>query len=176
VRFVTGPDYQVSPAALGAAAAGVEAVVEPGAGRGVAALGLVPGDVGHAGLSSVFLVFCDRWEWGVREAVGRSADLSEELRAAAKAYGRADRDGADLVVRVVYDVVGDPAEVGDSWADVAAAALPNREMPEWGDVGAEWANTARDLADHTWPALIARALAGENPFAGQLDDLRPIVE
>ena len=35
---------------------------------------------------------------------------------------------------------------------------------------------AGDLADHSWPALIARALAGEDPFAGQLDDLRPIVE
>jgi len=70
----------------------------------------------------------------------------------------------------------DPAKAGDTWADVAAAALPDREMPEWGAVAAEWADSARDLADHTWPALIARALAGENPFAGQLDDLRPIVE
>ena len=176
MRFVTGPDYQVSPAALGAAAAGIEAVVEPGADRGVVALGPVPGDVGHAGLSSVFLVFCDRWEWGVREAVGRGADLASDLRAAADAYGLVDRNGADLLARLVYDVVGDPAEAGDTWAEVAAAALPDREMPEWGAVGAEWADTARDLADHTWPALIARALAGENPFAGQLDDLRPIVE
>ena len=82
----------------------------------------------------------------------------------------------DLLARLVYDVVGDPGRGGDTWADVAAAALPDREMPEWGAVGAEWADTARDLADHSWPALIARALAGENPFAGQLDDLRPIVE
>jgi hypothetical protein len=176
VRFVSGSDYQVSPAALGAAAAGVEAVVEPGAGLGVAALGPVPGDVGHAGLSSGFLVFCDRWEWGVREAVGRGADLASDLRAAAGSYGLVDSGGEELLARLVYDVVGDPAEVGDTWADVAAAALPDREMPGWGELGAEWADTARDLADHTWPALIARALAGENPFAGQLDDLRPIVE
>lgn len=176
MRFVTGPDYQVSPASLGAAAAGFDAVAEPGAGRGVAALGSMPGDVGHPGLSSVFLVFCDRWEWGVREAVGRGADLASDLRAAANAYGLVDSDGEDLLARLVYDVVGDPAEAGDTWADVAAAALPDRGMPEWGDLGAEWADTARDLADHTWPALMARALAGEDPFAGQLDDLRPIVE
>jgi hypothetical protein len=171
---MTGPDYAVSPAALGEAAAGIKAVGRPDA--DVVALGPAPGDVGHAGLSSTFVAFCDRWEWGLREAVGRGGELAEELRAAAGAYERVDGDGEHLLARLVYDVVGDPAEAGDTWADVAAAALPDREMPEWGAVGAEWAATARDLADHTWPALIARALAGENPFAGQLDDLRPIVE
>jgi len=171
---MTGPDYAVSPAALGEAAAGIEAVGRPDA--DVAALGPAPGDVGHAGLSSTFVAFCDRWEWGLREAVGRGGELAEELRAAAGAYERGDGDGEHLLARLVYDVVGDPAEPGDTWAEVAAAALPDRDMPEWGAVGAEWADAARDLADHTWPALIARALAGENPFTGQLDDLRPIVE
>ena len=107
---------------------------------------------------------------------GRGADLADELRAAGDAYGLVDGDGEDLLARLVYDVVGDPGRAGDTWADVAAAALPDRGMPDVGRVGAEWADTGRDLADHTWPALIARALAGEDPFAGQLDDLRPIVE
>ena len=106
---------------------------------------------------------------------GRGADLADELRAAADAYGLVDGDGQDLLARLVYDVVGDPAEAGDTWADVAAAALPDREMPEWG-AGRGVGRHRRDLADHSWPALIARALAGEDPFAGQLDDLRPIVE
>jgi len=55
---MTGPDYAVSPAVLGAAAAGIEAVGRPDA--DVAALGPAPGDVGHAGLSSTFVAFCDR--------------------------------------------------------------------------------------------------------------------
>jgi hypothetical protein len=136
----------------------------------------VPGDVGHAGLSSTFLLFCDRWVWGVRDAVRTAEDLADELRAAGAAYGRAEGDGERLLARIAYDVVGDPSGVGDTWAEVAAAALPDREMPNWAELGAEWVDTAADLADHTWPALIARVLAGENPYAGQLDDLRPIVE
>ena len=171
---MTDPDYAVSPAALGAAAADIEAAGSPDA--DVAALGPMPGDVGHAGLSSTFVAFCDRWEWGLREAVGRGGELAEELRAAAGAYERAEGEGEHLLARLVYDVVGDPSARGDTWADVWAAVLPDREPPRWGSTGAAWADTARDLADHTWPALIARVLAGENPFAGQLDDLRPIVE
>ena len=113
----------------------------------------------------------------VRKAYGDVVALDGvDLRAAAGAYGSADGDGEDLLARLVHDVVGDPAEVGDTWADVAATAVPERAMPEWDALGAEWAGTAQDLADHTGPALVARVLAGENPFAGQLDDLRPIVE
>jgi hypothetical protein len=175
VRFVTGPDLQVSPAALGAVAVGIASAGGPSAGD-VAALGPVPGDVGHPGLSSGFLVFCDRWAWEVRE-VGRAAeDLAEELRAAAAAYGRTEGEGERLLARIAYDVVGDPGAVGDTWAEVAAAGRSDPEMPEWGALGDEWADTASDLAEHTWPALIARVLAGENPYSGQLDDLRPIVE
>jgi hypothetical protein len=170
---MAGPDYVVSPAALGEAAACIEAVGRPGA--DVAGLGPVPGDVGHAGLSSTFVAFCDRWAWGLREAVGRGAELAEELRAAAGAYERVDGDGEHLLARLVYDVVGDPSAEGDTWADVGAAVPPDRELPRWGPLAAEWADTAQDLADHTRPALIARVLAGENPFTGQLDDLRPIV-
>jgi len=171
---MTGPDYAVSAAALGETAAGIEAVGRPDA--EVAALGPVPGDVGHAGLSSTFVAFCDRWEWGLREAIARGGELAEELRAAAGAYARAEGEGEHLLARLVYDVVGDPSAEGDTWADVWAAVAPDREPPRWDLLGAEWADTAQELADHTWPALVARVLAGENPFAGQLDDLRPIVE
>jgi hypothetical protein len=173
---VTGPDYQVSPASLGDVAAGIETVVSGLAGGGVAALGPVPGDVGHAGLSATFLLFCDRWEWGVRAAVRTCDDLVEELRAAGDAYRRAEGDGEDLLARIAYDVVGDPSAVGGTWADVFSATLPDREMPDWGELGGQWTNTTEDLAEHAWPSLIARVLAGENPFAEQLDDLRPIAE
>ena len=83
----------------------------------------------------------------------------------------------DLLARLVYDVVGDPAEAGDTWEDVAAAALPDRGMPDWGAARRGSGPTPPGISPTTsWPALIARALAGEDPFAGQLDDLRPIVE
>jgi hypothetical protein len=181
---MTGPDLVASPAAFAETAAGIDAVLDglraagsPAAaelGRRVAALGPVPGDVGHAGLSCVFVVFCDRWEWALRAAVRRGEDLADELRAAGDTYGHAEGEGHDLLARLVDDVVGDPGTVGDTWEDVAAAVLPDRRMPDWGELGGQWADTAGDLADHSWPALIARVLSGENPYAGQLDDLRSI--
>jgi len=178
---MTGPDLAASPAAFAEAAAGIEAVLDglraAGAAElGVAALGPLPGDVGHAGLSCTFVEFCDRWEWALRAAVRRDEDLADELRAAGDTYGRAEGGGHDLLGRLVYDVVGDPGTVGETWEDVAAAALPDRRVPDWDDLGRQWADTADDLAAHSWPALIARVLAGENPYAGQLDDLRPIAE
>lgn len=174
---MAGPDLVVPSAAFVEAAAGIEAVLdglgaqEPG--HRVASL---PGDVGNTGLSSTFVVFCDRWQWALRAAVRSDEDIADELRAAGDTYGHAEGAGHDLLARLVYDVVGDPATAGDTWEDVAAAAQPDRRMPEWGALGGQWAATADDLADHSWPALIARVLAGENPYADQLDDLRPIAE
>ncbi len=180
---MTGPDYEVSPAALAEAADGIESVIDelrllgpPGVaelGRGVASLGSLPGDLGHAGLSSAFLVFCDRWEWGVRAAVRLGENLADELRAARVAYMQAD-DG--LLARVAFDVVGDPGTVGDTWADVTASMVPDQALPDWGELGAQWADTARDLVERSGPGMIARALRGEDPYADQLDDLRPIAE
>lgn len=180
---MTGPDYEVSPAALAETADGIEAVIDelralapPGAadsGRGVAVLGAKPGDVGHAGLSSAFAGFCDRWEWGLRAAVRLGEDLADEVRAAGALYAHTD---GSLLARVVFDVVGDPGATGDTWADVTAALVPDQRMPDWGELGGQWVDTGRDLAEHSWPGMIARALRGEQLDAGPLDDLRAIVD
>jgi hypothetical protein len=172
---MTGPDYEVPPAALGETAAVLEGVRASGP-SGVARLGPMPGDVGHAGLSSAFLVFCDRWEWCVRDAIRVGEDLADDLRAAEAAYGHADGAGRNLLARIAFDLVGDPVGVGETWEDVEASRIPDRGMPDWGDLGGLWADTADDLAARSWPGMIARALRGADPFAGQLDDLRPVVE
>ncbi|MBV9922702.1 MAG: hypothetical protein JOY78_17875 [Pseudonocardia sp.] len=183
---MSGPDYEVSPAALAEAAAGVDAVIDelralgpPGAaqaGRGVAALGLEPGDVGHAGLSSAFLVFCDRWDRGLRDAVRTAAELADDLRSAGTVYGRADGGAHSVLARIAFDLVGDPGSAADTWEDVGAAVAPDRGMPDWSSLASQWADTADDVAARSLPAVVARALRGEDPHAGQLDDLRPIVE
>jgi len=183
---MTGPGFAMLPAALAETAAGIEAVIEElrplapfGAaetGRGVAQLGLLPGDVGHAGLSSAFLAFCDRWEWGVRAAVRLGADLADDLRAAGAAYGHAEHAGQSLLARIAYDVVGDPGGSGDTWDDVGASIVPDARMPNWGDLGAQWAAAAGDVALRSWPGTIARALLGDDPYTDQVDDLRPVVE
>jgi hypothetical protein len=183
---MTGPGYAVLPAALAETAAGIEAVIDElrplapfGAaetGRGVAQLGSLPGDVGHAGLSSAFLVFCDRWEWGVRDAVHLGVDLADDLRAAGTVYGHADGAGHNLLARIAFDVVGDPGGFGDTWDDVGASIVLDRRMPNWGELGGQWADTAGDVALRSWPGTIARALRGNDPYTGQVDDLRPVVE
>lgn len=183
---MTGPGYEVMPAALAETAGGIEAVIEElrplapfGAaetGRGVAQLGSLPGDVGHAALSSAFLVFCDRWEWGVRDAVRLGVDLADDLRAAGTVYGHADGAGQSLLARIAFDVVGDPGGFGDTWDDVGASIVPDRRLPDWGELGGQWADTMGDVATRSWPGTIARALRGDDPYAGQVDDLRPVVE
>lgn len=170
---MTGPDYEVSPAVLAEAATAIEAVPAP---SGVAQLALLPGDVGHAALSSAFVAFCDRWEWGVRDAVRVGEDVADDLRTSAAAYGHADGAGKNLLARFAFDLVGDPAGVGETWADVGASLVPDRGMPDWGELGGQWADAADDLAARSWPGMIARALRGADPFAGQLDDLSRVVE
>jgi hypothetical protein len=183
---MTGPDYAVSPTALNATAAGIEAVIDglralgpPGKvelGRGVAQLAPSAGDVGHPGLSSAFLLFCDRWEWGVRTGVRVGEDLAADLRATDAAYRHAEGADQNLLARIAFDLAGDPAGVGETWEDVATSTVPQRGVPDWDELGGQWADTADDLAARSWPGMIARALRGADPFAGQLDDLRPIVE
>jgi hypothetical protein len=184
---MTGPDYVVSPLALDVTAAGIEAVLGglrslgpvgvAEEGRGVAALAALPGDVGHAELSTAFVAFCNRWEWGVRAAVRSGEDMAEGLRAAGASYGQADSMGKDLLARVVLDVVGDPgAPTADAtMADVEATQQLDRRMPDWGRLGSQWADAGRDLVEGSSPGLLMRALQGRDVLDDQLDDLLPVV-
>ncbi len=183
---MTGPDYQVSPAALDETAAGIEAVLDglralgpvgsAEEGHGVVRLASMPGDVGHAALSTAFVAFCNRWEWGVRDAVRTGRDMADELRAAAASYGHADEAGEDLLARVAYDLLGDPGAAGDTWADVAASGVPDWRMPDWSELAGRWADTGRAAVDNSLPELVERAADGVGPLDRALDDLRPIVQ
>jgi hypothetical protein len=183
---MTVADYEVSPAALERTAAGIETVLDGlralgplGAaeeGRGVARLGPMPGDVGHAGLSTAFVAFCNRWEWGVRAAVRRGRDMAEGLRAAGESYGSADGAGQDLLARLASDLAGDPGAAGGTWAEVAAEQMPEWRMPDGEALAAGWATTGRDLLDHSLPGMVGRMVQGGGLLADPFDDLRPIAE
>lgn len=184
---MTGPGYGVSTSALDATAAGIEAVLSglralgplgmAEEGRGVVTLASLPGDVGHAGLNTAFVAFCDRWEWGVRTAVRSGEDMAEGLRAAGAAYGQADSWGQVLLARVAFDIVGDPdgLSADETPADLEAAQRPETRMPEWGRIGQEWADLGRDLVEGSAPGLVIRELQGADVLDDQLDDLLPIV-
>jgi hypothetical protein len=180
---MTGPDYVVSPAALAATAAGIEAVLSglrslgplgmAEEGRGVAALAGSPGGVGHAGLSTAFVAFCNRWEWGVRAAVRDGEDMADGLRAAGVSYGRADSLGEGLLARVALDIVGDPGAptAAATPTDVEAAQQLDQRMPDWGRLGGQWADVGRDLVEGSSPGLLVRGRHGADVLDDQLDDL-----
>ncbi|HEY0813241.1 MAG TPA: hypothetical protein VGE11_08150 [Pseudonocardia sp.] len=183
---MTGPDYVVSPPALEGTASGIEAVLGglrslgpvgvAEQGRGVATLSAAPGDVAHAGLSTAFTAFCNRWEWGVRAAVRAGEDMAAGLRAAGASYGRADSVGEDLLARVLFDVVGDPGAPSEeaTMADVDEAQQPDRRMPDWSRLGGQWADVGRDLVEGSAPGLIVRELGGADVLGDELGDLLPV--
>lgn len=185
---MTTPDYAVSRSALDETAAGIEAVLgtlralgplgTAEEGRGVVRLAPMPGDVGHAALNTAFVAFCDRWEWGVRAAVRAGEEMADGLRASGASYGQADGVGQNLLARVALDIVGDPAaaNTGASWADVMAAAQPDRRQADWAQMGGRWADTGRDLLDGSGIGLITAELRGADVWADQLDDLRSIAD
>jgi hypothetical protein len=183
---MTGPDYVVSPSALDVTAAGIEAVLGGlrslgplgGAeeGRGISTLAGLPGDLGHAGLNTAFVAFCNRWEWGVRAAVRNGEEMADGLRAAGASYGHADSMGEDLLARVVLDIVGDPgASTTDATvADLEATQQLDMAMPDWSRLGGQWADVARDLVEGSSPGLIVRELQGAGALDDQLDELQAV--
>lgn len=180
---MTGSDFEVAPEALDEIAVGIETVLDglrglgpPGAaqrGRGVEELAALPGDVGPTPLNPAFAAFCLRWEWGVRAAVQDGEDLVDGLRAAVTTYGRADDEQANVFARVAFDLLGDPAGEGDTWADVAAARRPDPRPLDPAVLAASWDDAAHAFVTDSWAATVVRALRGDPP-PDPLDDLRPI--
>lgn len=166
----TRTGYVVTPTALADAARGVDAVLErlrslglgvgrAEAGRGVQALALRTGPVGHAGLGEAFGTFCSRWEWGVRALVQGGREMAAGLSAAGAAYAEADQGG--MFQRILP---GGDATADRSWAEVGRS------------VAGTWTAVWRDAAENSGPGMVARALNGDVPVQGQLDDVARLSE
>jgi len=184
-----GEGYQVDPRDLDEAAAGVHAVLDAltaigvgkgvaGQGRGVSVIPALAGPIGHDGLERALTAFCGRWEWGVRSAVQTGRDMAGDLTATARTYTEGERHPAGLLGRIYADLTGDPradpaAAQGRTWEELlaphpesaadAAAALDG--------AGRTWVDTARDLAANSVPGMVGSALTGQDPLAGQSEDL-----
>jgi hypothetical protein len=172
VTQLPAPGYQVTPAALAEAARGVEDVLgelrslgvgagRAEAGRGVWALAARTGPSGPPGPGAAFEAFCSRWEWGVRALVRAGREMAEGLAAAGVAYAGADHDHGGLFQRIL------------SGGDVAA------DRP-WADVGRSvsetWSAVGRDVAENSGPGMLVRALEGDDPLQGHLDDVARLHE
>lgn len=179
-----GEGYQVTPADLDAAAQGVREVVEQltalshaagwaQQGRGSVLLAGDSGPIGHAGLGEALAAFSSRWEWGVRAAVRTGHEMAAGLRESAQAYEQGEDTPIRLLQRLVLDLTGDPR--GDPGAARPLATGSGETLQDWqhtaDSVAATWSATGRDVRDNSTPGMLARALHGENPVAGQLDDV-----
>lgn len=191
---MTAPDgYRASPAALTEAAAGIEdaltelrsidSVGEAQVGRGTSHLVLGVAAVGHTGLAEALAGFCTTWEWGVRDLVQAGTRIVDGLNGTATSYQKAERAVEDVLRRVVSDSTADPrADPGTaatrSWEQLLAPQHPDHGgWQQTADrAGATWTDTAHDVWENSAPGMIERALNGENPVQGQLDDLQGLSE
>lgn len=190
---MTASGYRAEPAALTAAADGIEAVVgelaplttagRASAGRGVSELELDAAQFGHDGLGEVFSTFCRRWEWGVRGLAQDGSAMAEGLRESGRAYEQADQATGSALSRLISVAAGDPRAgpeqaVRQSPEDIARSAAP--EGPDaWSRAGESmartWSDVGRDVVD-TGTDRISRALDGQNPYGAEVDSLHEIVE
>jgi uncharacterized protein YukE len=189
---VTG--YEVSPDALKEAAEGIRkaigALKEIGnaeladAGRGVTAMEMPDGTVGHAGLAKAFDDFCERWEWGVRDLIQAGGQIADDLEGTGTIYAKAEQVATDLLKRLAVDAEGDPhadsAKAKDeSWQQIADGMKPDSSPESFekakDDMAKTWQRTGEDLVRNNGISQIARVLGGEDVIGQELGGLKEIV-
>ena len=190
--------FGVDPAMLARTAQGIRGVVDTlgevghgylaESGRGLEFLALDGEESGHPMVADAVGGFVGRWAWGLRGLVQDGQAVAEALDAAGIEYDGMDTSASGWLRRLTTAAVGDPgANLDDaqngSWGDVGQGLLPDfsaesrRESAE--RTTEVWRETGADVLDQSIPGRIGRALDGENPFAGDLEDLgslREIVE
>ncbi len=191
---MTASGYQAAPAAMSDAADGIDGLVaelgslttvgRAGAGRGVAGLELGPDEFGHDELAAAFATFCGRWEWGVRALVQSGTELADGLRESLRAYQDAEGEVGSTFSRLLSDVVGDPRADPEQAAhrtpeEILRGATPDRSAESWSRAGESiadtWSGVGSDVLA-TGEDRLRRLVAGENPYAPELDALNEIVE
>jgi hypothetical protein len=172
--------YQVSPAGLQAAAAGINGTIaelktlgfteSAEEGRGFGNLELTGVQTGHEGLRSSFADFCNRWSWGVRTLVKDGNSIAQQLGVQAGTY----HDNEQYVVGVRTDAVnavaGNPRASEDqvekssfgqiltNTPDYSAASFQKAGQTiakTWSGVAKDAAQTAKNIAEAAGPAAQA---------------------
>ncbi|MFJ3904328.1 hypothetical protein [Streptomyces sp. NPDC090025] len=95
------PELAVPSAALAEIAKGIDLahaelrelgmIGEATMGRGFSDLALSGLELGHAGLTSQFQTFCDRWEWGVRSLTLRGNGFSQRVGLSAGSFAEQEQ-------------------------------------------------------------------------------------
>lgn len=105
------------------------------AGRGFGNIALSGVELGHAGLTTAFASFCDRWDWGVRSLVDEGNDLAEGVGLAAGTFHDTDEYQENSLKALVNSVIGNPHATEDqvsamSWGEMASQSLQSDYSPE----------------------------------------------
>ncbi|MHC1558036.1 hypothetical protein ACR9E3_03725 [Actinomycetospora sp. C-140] len=187
--------FGVDPAMLARTAQGIRGVVDTlgevghgylaESGRGLEFLALGGEEAGHPLVGEAFDGFLGRWAWGLRALVRDGQAVAEALDAAGIDYDDTDTSASGVLRRLVTLGVGDPSADLDAaqdgtWGEVGEGLLPDVSPESAQQAGAaageQWSETGQDLVDRSLPGRIGRALDGENPLAGDLEDLRGLGE
>jgi hypothetical protein len=154
--------FTVSPDALNETAQGINDTLSDldklgfaetaGTGMGFTALNLTELQLGHAGLTSSFRGFTNRWQWGVRTLVQDGNQISQRLSLNAGAYYQADQKVIGSIKDLVVAAVGDPHETdaqaaAGSWSQ-AAAEITGAKTPE---SSMTWSQAEQQIKS-TWEA------------------------
>nr|WP_223185472.1 hypothetical protein [Streptomyces sp. CBMA152] len=92
-------------------------------GRGFTALELSGLDMGHAGLTSEFKTFCERWEWGVRALVQEGNGFAADVGLSAGMLHEQDQYLSSSLKTLANSLNGDPNLTEDElakkgWGDI----------------------------------------------------------
>jgi hypothetical protein len=188
--------YNVTETSLNQAAAGLNGVIDElqsigqeasaDVGRGFSNLKLTGMQTGHAGLTSAFSGYCDRWEWGVRTLVQDGTEIAERLGLSAGTYYEMDQYAESTLKVVVAADLGDPNQTEEqaedsSWSEIAGDNPVNDFLnPDFSaesaqqavsDMGQTWKDTAHDMSQSV-PLEVAANLTNQGDEYNQgLDEL-----
>lgn len=156
-----------------------------GSGRGLEFLAVDGDESGHPQVHEAFTGFVDRWTWGIRTLVQSGQEVAEALDAAGIEYDGVDTSTSGLLKRLVTLGVGNPAADLDeaqngTWGEVGESLVPDfsaESMTGAGErIGEQWSETGADVWSQSLPGRIGRALDGEDPLEGDLEDLASLEE
>lgn len=122
-----------------------------GMGRNFCELTLSGMQLGHAGLTSAFGSFCERWEWGVRDLVQEGNDFAAKVGLSAGLLHQQDQYVQGGFKVLANSAVGDPHASADeitakSWGELSTDTVRN-QLP--GPGGESWQNADAGVAQ-TW--------------------------
>ncbi|MFV0133930.1 hypothetical protein ACLGIH_11940 [Streptomyces sp. HMX87] len=154
---------------------------EAGAGRGFSDIALSGLELGHAGLTSAFASFCERWEWGVRALVIEGNRFADAVGLAAGTLYETDQYVEGMMKVAANSLVGNPHATEEeitskSWTQLGAETAGAYLNPDYSKESFEqaWANSKQGWMDASRDMMTSQMMTSDmslmNPQQGMTDE------